>query len=92
MNYDLAIGALAGSAITLFLIAILISSVKNRSLELAYGLLWMTPVDRTTHPGWLVSEARRQLAESLDKDQRRRGITLAMLHNQNHSQAPKEKL
>lgn len=47
------------------------------AIELAYGLLWLAPVDRTTHIGFLASEARKALLSVLDRNGQERGITAA---------------
>lgn len=52
---------------------------SQETLELAYGLLWCVPVDRSTEPGRLVSMARKALLEHLDRDGQARGITAARL-------------
>lgn len=47
------------------------------AMELAYGLLWLAPIDRTTKQGFLVYEARQALLGQLGHDAKLRGLTAA---------------
>lgn len=47
------------------------------AMELAYGLLWLAPVDRATKQGYLVYEARQVLLGQLDSEARIRGVGAA---------------
>lgn len=50
---------------------------RQVAMILAYGLLWLVPVDRMTTTGLLVSEARRALLGVLDQSDRLHGIQQA---------------
>ena len=47
------------------------------AIELAYGLLWLPPVDREEAGGWLASEARKVLLRQIGRDGQARGIEAA---------------
>lgn len=49
----------------------------RQCLELAYGLLWHAPTDRSSWLGLLTCEARRAILETMDRDAQSRGIALA---------------
>lgn len=47
------------------------------AMELAYGLLWLVPVDTHTKTGLCVSLARKALLGQLDRDAKLRGLKAA---------------
>ena len=48
------------------------------AIELAYGLLWLVPIDkRLRAEDHMISLARKTLLEELDRDGQARGITAA---------------
>lgn len=47
------------------------------AIELAYGLLWLAPTDRSTRCGELAYQARQVLLTQLDRDGKLRGLKAA---------------
>lgn len=50
---------------------------REQAIELAYGLLWLAPTDRTTRTGELMHRARTTLLAQLDVEGRKRGLRAA---------------
>lgn len=50
---------------------------QQAALGLAYGLLWLCPVDRATMTGERIYQARQALLGQLDREDKLRGLTAA---------------